>query len=432
MSMHTPESKLNRRDRLILRHLVAVLTFLHLSNAGAQVQACAEAFKAATRVRPALEKVRFEETTTHWVTPLHFGEYEMLAAPPRGSLNRKVIGYFPKEDPDNMMRMQQIHDPVSVELMPLVQPDQSSYFAVSSLDQNSGRTHIKLFDIHRTEVLKNIINVPLELTWTTYAEKGTVGQKDIESFKATEDALPPQRKVIFVTSKNEIATDGKPSTRMLAVMRFFDGSPFPALYVGKNAANSQVAARALGDRRLPIERRYTELNFRQTSNDIFEAGRLAADPSLDGVLKIQLYNMGAYLKSKYGFDEALPPGFARNGRVYAEITGQHLKTYMESVEKGGLGFTLVAASLSNSPQSGMHAITETKTFADYRAHRADPNARFVLYKSVEDVIQDFYQKSLTDGAKRIVPAFEPNQNKTVFESPFDAKYHRPMPKDFQF
>lgn len=391
-------------------------------------QACGEAFLAITK-RTALKKIEFSETVTHWVTPLHFGEFELLAAPPRNSYNRKVIGYFPKEDPDNMMKMQQIHDPVSVELMPMVSPHASEYYAVSSLDQKSGKTHIKLFDIKQSGQLKEIINVPLELTWETYARRGTVDGKDIESFKATEDALPPQRKVIFVASKNEVAADGQPNSKILAVMRFFDGSPYPAMYVGRDHTRSQVPLQVQADRRLPIERRYSELNLRETTEDIFEAGRLAADPSLDGVLKIQLYNMGAYLKAKFGFEETPPDAFAERGRVYAEITGQHLKTYMEAADKGGLGFTIFAAAATGQPMRRLDART---AYSELKGLRIDPEARFVLYKTVSDVIRDFYTASLTSGAKRTVPAFKPNQNETVFESPFDAKYHRPIPADFKF
>ena len=97
-----------------------------------------------------------------------------------------------------------------------------------------------------------MVDKNFEVTWSVYKEAGTVSDVEIAQFQAHEKALDPQRKVTFATSTK--------AGELVAVVRLYDGSPFPATFLGQGPLFTETPK---GDPRLPIERRYPDLNFRK-------------------------------------------------------------------------------------------------------------------------------------------------------------------------
>lgn len=269
--------------------------------------------------------------------------------------------------------------------------DARTYFSTISLNRETNKSTVLLEPIQETARLTALTDSRLELTWDTYLRMSVVTPAEINEFKQTEAELAPQRKVNFETS----TSDG----RTLAIMRLYDGSPYPFSYLGEKPRYFEKVS---GDPRMPIERRYPHLSrsLRSESDYVFELGRLAKVDEFPDGLDYQLYNAGSYFMGKFGFLGVAMPEYIEKGRVCIEITGKHLKHYMRPREKGGMGFHLFAAAMNKQP---MNEVKPGATFESLGLKRDDHEAKFVLYLTVAEFISNFYQKVELRPAEEVYP-----------------------------
>lgn len=268
-----------------------------------------------------------------------------------------------------------IHDRSKVDLyfMPDALDNQPAYFAETEVDPTSGRTQILLHSLSNRKVLGKIIDKQLKLVWSVYKAEKTVTEKEISEFKRQEKLLDPQRKITFSIFDSE--TD-----EILSVMRVYDGSPFPGRYLVDFGVHFDYGEDT--DPRIPVERRYQQLDFRKDTKYVFEAGRLAKDARITGALEKEFKAFADHLFAKYGYDHIVPSDFLR-GRIYIEITKRNLKTFLKPRNEDGFGF---------------------KLFYKPKKELEQPQ-KYILYTTVEDFIRNFHgpvNLSSRNGFTRII------------------------------
>jgi hypothetical protein len=336
-----------------------------------------------TRVSSKPQKVEVSQSIVTWYAPIAMpGEKWIVRDPQTG---RRRVQYF--RPADGRSRVGEFGN---IELSKNARDDERTYYARASLNKATGMLTAELFPIEETPSLTKMIDQTVELTWETYLKQGTVSDREIEEFKKTEAELAPQRKVNFVTTTQE----GQTAT----VLRLFDGSPYPFTFFGDHPSHFEKVS---GDPRLPIERRYPRLQaaMREKSNYVFEAGRLAKIDGFDDGLEYQFYNLGAYLMQKFGYLGVSMPAYARDGRIYIEVTARHVRHYMRPRAKGGMGFKLFAAAVNGKEMTLVNPEAESSL----AARRDDHESKFVLYLNVSDFISNFYQTIEVRSAKQAYP-----------------------------
>lgn len=244
---------------------------------------------------------------------------------------------------------------------------------------------MELYDNQNLALVEKLVSY--DLTWETYLAEGTVTPKDIESFKQTEHDLDPRRKITFELSVPEVR-DGYLFKRTLGIMRVYDGSPFPTSSFSHLPTHNEAKTT---NPHVPIERRYPEINFREDSEYIFEPGRLAKSPDIEGVsmIEYQFHRLADYLHSKFGFNGIAPQNFIEHGKVLAEITGRNLAKFMAPRKRGGFGYTLDYI-IETTPQG--RKITKVKPgtkYSDLKHKFKETDTKFILHQNVSDYVNNF-------------------------------------------
>ena len=162
-----------------------------------------------------------------------------------------------------------------------------------------------LFNINDPSLSK-LVDDNFSLTWKIYEDAGTVTQEEIESFKKLESQLDPRRKVTFVS---ETA-----SGKIVSVIRLYDGSTYPAFYLGSERPLPDDS-KPLGKYKLPLELRYTHLNFREENNYIFEPGRQAVSPEVPDAFYHQLSSMTRFFTGRFGTNHTGPEELKKRASV---------------------------------------------------------------------------------------------------------------------
>ncbi len=314
--------------------------------------------------------------------PIEFGIHS------KGSLIRNNPG-----EPFTMMGMRQPTQPVhkdipfDMQLDPDADPHVSSYFVKMTFNPVTSEFSYTLFSMEKAGPLHHLLNKPMQLTWKTYSREETVDPKDIASFKVDEKDLDPRRKITLVVRD-------KKNGAAMAIMRIYDGSPFPALFFGDKANSLSVPTT---DPRTPLERRHPELDLRSISEYIFEPGRLARSLKYTGHAMGYLFaHFSSLLKMKYGFLGLAPPEFW-NGLVAAEITGRNLEKFMTAYDKGGWGFTLHAVVKKGEKAK---LVKPGTTFKQLKTKKGDTDTKYIVYVRVKDMIENFH------GPHRLAPETE--------------------------
>lgn len=276
----------------------------------------------------------------------------------------------------------------NVLLMPGTRNDDASYYAKMTVDKKTKKDVIEFYPISDSKKIINLLDKHLDLTWQTYLKMGTVKADEIEAFKRTEYELPPQRKVTFVNS------DPK-SGKTLAILRLYDGSPFPTSYFSDLATHHEAPDT---DPRIPIERRYPNINFRKESPYIFEPGRIAKSSELEeGVLNYQFYQVAFYFLTKFGFLMTGPTEFFVKGRVYVEVTARGVPRYMNSVSDGGLGFHL-AYIINGRPKKA-----DKLSLSDLNLDPENTEVKYILYSPIQEFINNHYGEQKVRPASEVYP-----------------------------
>ncbi len=312
--------------------------------------------------------IPIDETVTEWYTTVEMGYHEKWIAKDLDTGIRKVEVVLSDTDPSKSIRLH------NVALSPDAKDDSSSYYALMSRNQLTKVVDATLYPINSTQNLSAFVDKNFQLVWDVYLKKHVVTPKEIEDFKKTESELAPQRKVTFVTKSQ--------SGKLLAVLRLYDGSKFPTVFL----TDPHHIESPITDPRLPIERRYPELKLRGKTQYIFEAGRLAKSEEVQDILPYEFYNIGSYLFSKFSSQGKAPPEYWKAGRVYIEITGEHLEYYMKSFRDGGMGFHLFAKAPDGKK---MLRVAEGTNFAAVKDVRTKPESKFVLYLGINDFVNQF-------------------------------------------
>lgn len=336
-------------------------------HARSAAHSCARLFEGSNKSKV----IDYDQTITNWYFAVELGFHDKLIEQNMKSGMKKLL-FLDHENPrDGSASYSNIF------MMPKTDDNASSYFAKNSINRKSNKVEMILHPIEESKSLTNMTSKDMELTWNTYLKKNVVSKAEIETFKAAEEELSPQRKITFVTTTQR--------GRTLAIMRVYDGSPFPAMYMGRLGRQHEAP---VTDVRLPIERRYPHLPLREKSQYIFEAGRLAKSEDIQGMLEYKFYNLGSYFMTKFGFAGVGPRDYIQNGRLYIEITGQYLETYMKSKEDGGMGFHLYAAQVGNQKMK----LVDPKT--TYKSLKVKPNTedKFVMYLTTAEFINNFYME----------------------------------------
>jgi hypothetical protein len=295
-----------------------------------------------------------EEMTMVWYTPMELGDYEAdTRKDEQTGTYRFVRGTFTSGGQD----FERDFANLRFEFMPDAEHDAAAYYAIASKNLGTGYLTVQLHSLNSEETLAKKIGQELNLVWNTYLKENTVSLSEIEEFKRLEANLPPQRKLTFVVKETR-------SGRTLSVMRVYDGSPFPGVYYGDFG---QIFDFREVDRRLPIELRYPEINFRDGTQHVFEAGRLAKDADIDLALERQFATLAGHLLGKYGFSGQVPEGYSK-GRIYIEITERNLKKFLRTRKNNGYGFTL----FKKLPKDGT------------------TSQKYILYSTVSDFITNFW------------------------------------------
>ena len=291
----------------MIRHLLIVATLLSFSGhsyAQGTALSCAKLFGKTN--------IDFGQTVTTWFSAVELGYHDKLISKDLKT-GKKRLAYLEHENArDGSGAFDNIF------IMPDANDGASSYFAKTSYNRKTSKVKMELHPIEDSGKLTQLTDKTLDLTWSAYQKLAVVSKAEIDTFKVSETELSPQRKVTFITTTQ--------SGRSLAVMRVYDGSPFPASFLGGLARQHEAP---LTDPRLPIERRYPHLQLREQSQYIFEAGRLAKSEDIAEMLEFQFYNLGSYFMTKFGFLGVGPRDYIEHGRIYIEITGKFLETYMK-------------------------------------------------------------------------------------------------------
>lgn len=244
---------------------------------------------------------------------------------------------------------------------------------------------MELYDNQNLALVEKLVSY--DLTWETYLAEGTVKPADIESFKQTEKDLDPRRKITFELSVPDVR-DGYLFKRTLGIMRIYDGSPYPTSAFSHLPTHNEAATT---DPRVPIERRYPEINFREDTEYIFEPGRLAKSPDIEGMsmIEYQFHRLAGYLHSKFGLSGIGPKDYFDKGKVLAEITGRNLKKFMTPRSRDGFGYTLdyIVETTPNGRK-----ITKVKSgtkYSDLKHKFNETDTKFILHQTVGDYINNF-------------------------------------------
>lgn len=364
-----------------------------------------------------------------WYRPIDFGDNEMIGAVVNKQRVLKVLipqanNYTYYQDFGNPRVMDFSAMGYSVKFMPGSPISGSHYYAVESIIPEHFLPHMGLltnvdniskyrsgeaipiqnFDStkqpKKNDILKNsmidLYNssnlneiqklVSYDLTWETYLKEGTVKDIDIESFKKTEKDLDPRRKITFELSVPEIRNN-KLYKKTLSIMRVYDGSIFPTSSFSDFPTHHEAIKT---DPRVPLERRYPEINFRKDNDYIFEPGRLAKSNEIEGsLIEYQFYSLSQYLLGKFGFKGIAPREYGEKGKIVIEITGRNLEKFMRSRKANGFGFTL---DYIIEPTEEGHRVIKVHPHATYESLRysfKETETKFILHSTVFNFMNDF-------------------------------------------
>lgn len=372
---------------------------------------------------------QIDEVIVSWYRPIDFGDNEMIG----GFINKQRVLKVLIPQANNYPYYQEFGNPralnfdemgYSVKFMPGSSFSGSHYYAVESIIPDhflpqmglisnadlmskyragqgipvknfdwsqKPRTHALLknsmIDLYNSSHLNEIEKlVSYDLTWQTYRQEGTVKESDIESFKATEKDLDPRRKITFELSVPEIK-NSQLYKKTLSIMRVYDGSPFPTSSFSDFPTHHEAIKT---DPRVPLERRYPEINFRVDSDFIFEPGRLAKSTEIEGtLLEYQFYSLSQYLLGKFGFKGIGPGAYFQKGRIVIEITGRNLEKFMRSRDKNGYGFILdYIIEPTNEGPKIIKANRQT-TYQSLQSSIKETETKFILHSTVADFMNHF-------------------------------------------
>lgn len=245
-----------------------------------------------------------------------------------------------------------------------------------------------MLELHDSRNLQEVESlVSYDLTWKTYLAEGTVQKKDINSFIETEKELDPRRKITFEVWVPHIS-NGRMTKKTLSIMRVYDGSEFPSMSYSDFPTHQEAITT---DPRVPIERRYPEIDFRKDTDFIFEPGRLAKSPEIeDSMIEYQFESLAHYLQMKFGFKGLGPADYFKKGKVLAEITGRNLAKFMRERSEGGFGYTL-DYMIQTTPQ-GQRKITKFKKgvkYSDLKHQFSETDTKFVLHQNIGKMITTY-------------------------------------------
>jgi hypothetical protein len=312
-----------------------------------------------------IQKIPYNQIITYWYFPIELGFHDKIIRRQKG--RRTIIAFAPAGS-----------DAIetNIRLMPGAEDDASSYYMKSSIVNGTPQTTYELYSMKDRHRLSAVVDRLFDLTWRTYQRKQIVPEVEIDGFKKTEDEMDPRRKVIFMAT----AKDGRP----LAILRLYDGSPYPTSFLGEFSTQHEAPDT---DPRIPVERRYPHIDFREESPFVFEPGRLASTGELEDVLHFSFYHTGGYLLNKFGFLMAAPKLYVHKGRVYIEITERYLEDYMKNPDAGGMGFHLFAMARRKQK---MKKVRGAPTYASLKLTPKDKNSKFILYMNVHEFINRFH------------------------------------------
>lgn len=372
---------------------------------------------------------QIDEVIVSWYRPIDFGDNEMIG----GFVNKQRVLKVLIPQANNYPYYQDFGNPrilnfdemgYSVKFMPGSAISGSHYYAVESIIPEHFLPHMGLLtnsdliakyrageaipienfnssekpkknallkksmiDLYNSSNLNEIEKlVSYDLTWETYRQEGTVKESDIESFKATEKNLDPRRKITFELSVPEIRNN-KLHKKTLSIMRVYDGSTFPTSSYSDFPTHHEAIKT---DPRVPLERRYPEINFRTDNDFIFEPGRLAKSNEIEGsLIEYQFYSLGQYLLGKFGFKGIGPGAYFKKGKIVIEITGRNLEKFMRTRKNNGFGFTL---DYIVEPTKEGHKIIKTDQHTTYESLQhsfKETETKFILHSTVADFINNF-------------------------------------------
>jgi hypothetical protein len=260
-----------------------------------------------------------------------------------------------------------------------------------------------MLDLYNSANLGAVENlVQYNLTWETYRSEATVRIKEVRIFMGLEKELDPRRKISFELWVPYIS-NGQMTKKTLGIMRVYDGSPFPSMTYNDFPTHHEALET---DHRVPIERRYPDIDFRSDTEYIFEPGRLAKSPDLEGIslIEYQFQSLAHYLNKKFGFKGFTTNEFIKKGKILAEITGRNLEKFIRHRAKAGFGYT-VDFIIIPKKDGGYEKIpikpgtqfSEIKkilfdldpTYLDKNGEIADTDIKFLLHSRIGEYIKNF-------------------------------------------
>lgn len=247
-------------------------------------------------------------------------------------------------------------------------------FYFGRLTRGFGATGFSLFPLHDSRI-RILTDSAFEMTWSTYRDSNTVTEQEIRDFSQTEASLDPRRKITFTTETKK--------RQVISVVRLYDGSADPTFYLG-HSREFDPNQKPSGDYQLPLERRYPHLNFREANHYVYEPGRQANSSYIEDSFTHQLGSIADFFVSKFGTARLAPDDF-REGRVYVELTGKHIKSYLAPRSRGGLGFVLFAMTKDGR----MERVPDNFDFSTLKIDRRETGTKYIAYKKIFDFVTDF-------------------------------------------
>jgi hypothetical protein len=288
---------------------------------------------------------------------LEIGDYDLFVRPDWNTGIRRAGGEAVFHSAGHHYKRDFSDPNFALLFMPNAVDNQAAYYAVQTVEPG-GQTKLELHSLDSRRIITEEINDALVLVWETYHREGTVPDGEIAQFQQQEDMLDPIRKMA-------VAKIDPVTKQSLSVMRVYDGTPFPGVYFvdfGEHFDYDQPT-----DARVPVERRYTQYNFRRFTEFVFEMGRLAKHPAMANALETHFVAFAGQLVKKYGYRQIVPTQFLK-GRIYIEITGRNLDKFLRPRDQDGYGF---------------------KLFKKPPVKPGEP-AKYLLYATVKEFIKNYH------------------------------------------